>query len=965
MKKTAKLFTLLLAVVTLFCVFAFAVNADTAEKPWDPAKDTTKDYTGITYGVWATEQDYLDGKAPHHFSIGNLVSAEVGISGANDITYKYKNDDDSFFIPGYVHVFKDLATDDIITVGMAQKLKINLGTHKLTDNKGFLLGKLSASRPDTSLTIVNGTIDGVAGKFQTRDDATLIFEDVTINHNHTQFVQGGAQLVRFTDCTVTINNAKAVFDLSAANGGRTQNLEFINTDLIYTVQVNNSQTGSGKYFIRILEAANEGKDAKWNILFDKNSSLRMPEGADFGWLMTEDASASSKFVNNQNIYVEEGFRISTSELSGKFAHKAYDGSTKQAAVEYNFGGKPNGSSFGVNFYVVKPGTKTSVDNFCLSTQFNPYNTKKSGFYMVTGYTGNAWVPDTSYEGITYASWASEADYKNGMTPVFWFKDTVLTGANIASTSEHGNAFADNEFMPAYVHVFAQELTIDSMIYTGQLQKLTVNLNNAVVNDNAGIRVGGGYTANTLNAEFTMKNGTVNAASNVLYVFRAGSTVKFDHVEFNITRSGELALANDNGARLVEYSNCIINLKNATAGITKTTGVHYPSPNELRFVNTDIIQTETNENSPLIYITNNGTSSQTTVTFDKDSSVVRNNNYYVCINPTNNDTTKQTVVYELGFSAGYNAIPDLSYSVGTPNSDNYVKYTDNGYANVSFVKAGEKLDEYYFVANGDLYTLTDVAPAAPSIPADALQANLTLYTTFVLNLHADPEYIKGIALGDKALKYVVVNGKNVYSVENIDPTDTTEALNFVITFTDDTTYNLEYSVLAYANRAIEDTNVSTLGKELVSAAMAYANAVCDYADKETFDFTGVTYTEAEIAEPDAVSSDVIASAQLLIVNGKIKYVFNLNDVTADIIVAGTSYEVIGGVVADVDYIIVEARAFELLNGVKITENGVTYTYTLANYAYTAQNDAEAGELVQALYTYAKYAYEYKVANKNLD
>ena len=116
---------------------------------WTP----TAEYTGIAYGVWASEADFLAGKAPVKWSKEkNLDKALIGTTDDQGTTYADPN-----FIPGYVHCFTNVTNIQTsqFYVGDSQKLVINLAGHTLEDKYAFRIGGSSSSHPNASLTITN------------------------------------------------------------------------------------------------------------------------------------------------------------------------------------------------------------------------------------------------------------------------------------------------------------------------------------------------------------------------------------------------------------------------------------------------------------------------------------------------------------------------------------------------------------------------------------------------------------------------------------------------------------------------------------------------------------------------------------------------------------------------------------------------------------------------------------------
>ena len=148
MKKLAKPLILLLVVSLLAGAFIFSALAEDAsstsavgsytqpEGSWTPGED----HTGIVFGVWAAEADFLAGEAPDYwYTDGEFTGARIGTTDNNGTTYGVEG-----FIPGYVHCFGDVTNSTAqIPTGKVQALVINLAGKTLTNAKGFRIGGAS------------------------------------------------------------------------------------------------------------------------------------------------------------------------------------------------------------------------------------------------------------------------------------------------------------------------------------------------------------------------------------------------------------------------------------------------------------------------------------------------------------------------------------------------------------------------------------------------------------------------------------------------------------------------------------------------------------------------------------------------------------------------------------------------------------------------------------------------------
>lgn len=275
------------------------IMAPTGETAWNPATDSSGvDYSGITYGVWASENEYLLGRAPTKwYKTTELVPSTVGSTDING-----ENFADPSFIPGYVHLFANVEIKTQIATGNEQKLVINLGGYSTTGN-AYRVGGSSSSHPKASLTVKNGIFNFTDGQLHIRPDSCLIFEDVVINCTLTKdrdFVYGaGGDLVKFTNCTFNSQNGNPFkFSYTTAAGGLTGKFIFENTDLNFA----SSPTNYLFYF-------NETKwgNSSFDIFFDKDSSINGIECMLCHFNEGSEDNTAQVFNNQHTVTFEEGF----------------------------------------------------------------------------------------------------------------------------------------------------------------------------------------------------------------------------------------------------------------------------------------------------------------------------------------------------------------------------------------------------------------------------------------------------------------------------------------------------------------------------------------------------------------------------------------------------------------------------------------------------------------------------------
>lgn len=154
------------------------------------------------------------------------------------------------------------------------------------------------------------------------------------------------------------------------------------------------------------------------------------------------------------------------------------------------------------------------------------NTSGTGEYYAPD---GAWTPDEAHDGITVGVWASEDDYLAGRAPVKWYATGELLTEHIGTTDKDGLVFPDPDFIPGYVHLFADMTSSTSQLYVGESQKLVLNLGGNVLTCTAGFRIGGSDGTRP-NASLTVKCGTLDCPAGQLQP-RKDSTLIFDRAVF--------------------------------------------------------------------------------------------------------------------------------------------------------------------------------------------------------------------------------------------------------------------------------------------------------------------------------------------------------------------------------------------------------------------------------------------------
>ena len=129
----------------------------------------------------------------------------------------------------------------------------------------------------------------------------------------------------------------------------------------------------------------------------------------------------------------------------------------------------------------------------------------AGSYLVPE---GAWVPNDEYAGITYGAWANEEDYLSGLAPTKWYTSEELLTEHIGTMDTNGKEYSDPEFIPGYVHLYADVSNTKMQLVTGHDQKLKLNLGGYTLTLSKGIRVGGNDASHP-EALLSIMYGTVN------------------------------------------------------------------------------------------------------------------------------------------------------------------------------------------------------------------------------------------------------------------------------------------------------------------------------------------------------------------------------------------------------------------------------------------------------------------------
>ncbi len=890
---------------------------------------------GITYGVWLSEADYKAGQMPVYYStettLDTLIVATTGVGNLDDIKDEvYKT---AGVIPGYVRLYSNLySKDTVIFVGALQNLTIDLAGYSLTMQAGggFTIGRDSWRQyPNCSLTVKNGTVNIESGQIIGRPSTKVYFDKVTFNsYKYTQDSMSydvGA-LLRYTDCTINLTNERTCWETSAS-GGR---IEFIRTsitqkysptrplfwvkpgaaDLTITFDKDCSITRQGNNLLGIASDATEGTDIK--LLFELGASF------------SRDAIPDMTYFSASN-YDQAGVNKPANDTIGKVAITSSDFATEYDSYYLVTNGDGTfATTKDVSAYKIIEWAEGG-EKIALNVWTEPHieGTEYSGKYVLMTENGST---IKLYDDITYGVLSTFSDYAltfdlNGHTM------TAATNINIELGRGQEGSPADG-----ISWLWAPNRVIRFISSNGRGKLVSTNTQ------------WGAFQA------------------------RPGTQVYFENLDITIDRY----LFNDGGAQLFSLKNCSLHSLYGK-WISSCSGVDGGADTVERHI---IIDNSVLKNCGLAELYMNVADANFTYTIMNGSVIDNSLPMVKIINdggaPSAATTRKFNIDVDTKFT---NGSVDNLVSIGTTAAQ-YHAVNVNWFGSIDdFTNPGTALDTagYAAYAGGKLNIDTlyeDVTyycfRERPAI-GNALQANLTLKTNFNLNFYADPAVIKGIYLGGNLLEATEWDGLDKYTV----PFAAHEAANN-LTFTvvanlggEDYTLTLNYSVLAYANQLMAQTQ-SESEKALIKSVIAYVKEAYAYAALS--DSTVVAPAElvafdsdVEAAENNATPYTHLTSAILgaqLKLDSAVKLVLNLDDsFSGTVRVNGVAYVVENGALADgSESIFFELRAKELYNTpIVIATDSESAEFTLAGYAKrdaVAQSSAKA--LVDALYTYTYYA-----------
>ena len=574
---------------------------------------------------------------------------------------------------------------------------------------------------------------------------------------------------------------------------------------------------------------------------------------------------------------------------------------------------------------------------------------------VTLISGTEYPVSDDYVTVNVLGEANYIDYA-----IEAFKD----GTRIAGWLEPHISDGTLSYLPSGTIIkLTQDITAGT-IHTYKDYDLTIDLNGYTLTftTSTNMQFGEGQSSvwSERTIKFTSSNGmgTIDATKRTITAFQArpGTNAVFENVKLILGASG----FNDGGANSITFTNCIVTGR-STEYIISCDGLGGGASGKTRTYTFDNTVVEG------VALARNVTAIKDVLNINVvNGCVIDNEKPFVVVAPC---VRKESLGIDGERIVTLNIDKDTKFTA--PNFEfatNENLYGDTLYvskypATVNVLDGETPVTGYAIWSEGEYYVFGDKV----KVNSGDLKANLTLYTDFNLNFFVNPEVITSVIYNGEALESVPYGDMLKYTLVGIAPNVAADDLKFTVTVKsgEDTCYmSLTYSVLKYAN-AIEAGAFTTEEKQFINAVMNYVKAAYAYTGNAEPEFVGTEYTIDRVAEAPALPSAIAGASYDLTENFKLRFKL-AGDFTGTLKIADYTFEVENGKVGGVDYVTIELRAYELYKGVQVitvTDEGTEVgTYNIGNYLNFA-NGAESNlkGLIEALYDYSKFAYDYKYAN----
>lgn len=916
MKKLMNALLLILAIATIFSTLIIVSMADT-EGGTATVADTSRvgSYTAPA-GSWTPDANHA-GITYGVWYGSNAAEAENKFlagtkpdywSSSTNITATNICGDTSMH--RYVHLFANNLTHDELKIYNWSSVTINLAGNTLNTATNILVGgdNINGNRDGVKLTIKNGkSYSKYPATIKTAMNTVAYYENVYFDIAKNNYE------ALFWDYGAKETTFKGCVIKFLGNAGMymlgTSNkaqssLSFINT------HIEQPEAAATTPFINVSPMTD--KTTVYSIRFDKDSSMN--RSSDYIVNVWRNDTTSATKVN---VYFEEGFECTNKSIPSMTYQVAGRGT---AGTVYECT-----SSSIVRMAVVAPGSSTAISSWKAFYQADGTLTL-GRFENYTAAEHNA-----NDERIVYKAWSEKEIGTAGS-----YLDGIVSGWTVVKLYD--------------------DVTINTK---GTNKYLTIDLNGHTLKLTERFEVGSqGSAWRAEYVKFISSSeipGTLDLSSISAEKFyaRPGKSLYFDNLEVNfkgtlVNDSAGLRLASFKDCNLVGTGNVVVNYNVNSALSDLVSWINAGNTRQYIFDNTSI------PSAVPVYISGARTADRVNVTV-KNGCVIGTS---AAVNIHNS-------------ASGVEVSVDMSIDTKLQNFGYYAVNVDNNSAVVPVVNyknGNETVDfsRYAMAQDGDFY----VYVPKPAIDPETVMVNLTLYTDFDINFFTTAA-VKGVYHKGAPIEAENYEGGKKYVVEGISPDTAADDIDliFVIEVDGKDYYlRLTYSVLKYSSAVVKDSDISLLGKQLVSAAMEYIKSAYAYTGKTVPEFEGVE-VKPSVNNAEAVTylTDAIKGVQMKLDEG-FRLRFNIKpEYSGKLTVGSTTYEVLNGQVGELTYVEVEVRAYKLVDSITVSDGTNTASYGLANYAKSSvvSSDAKLKAMVDALYTFCTYASEYKTSNPNLD
>ena len=507
---------------------------------------------------------------------------------------------------------------------------------------------------------------------------------------------------------------------------------------------------------------------------------------------------------------------------------------------------------------------------------------------------------------------------------------------------------------------------------GDAQALVIDLNGKTLTSTARISIGNS-TLTPITASLKIINGKLLTNSGNGFITRLGTTLIFDGV--TITAKDHVLW--DNGGALIAFNNCTVTSNNkiiyARYGneISKLNGKR-----EMVFNNTKVTAAKN-----LVFY------SEMTISNEFRNFFVLGSSQLHFLAPIGLDTAHPANINGGEFNVyitpgAYMPYADFGFGEDTETVDYNVFGCQKVVLNDGFaVDSYAKFVNCKVVEKGGYYTVEIVSMVK------GVKSSLTLYSDFTLNFFIPIEGNVIESVKVLGVEYIIADceiytegGVSYYKVaiKNIAADMAAEDLDIRFCY-EGVEEVKNFSVVKYCQIIFSSPNYYET-YSLAAAAVNYINASYNYVGREKpAALTSITSSTlyraflpdimaAETTTSDRGNLGVAISTAQLDLGASLNYRFNIKEgFTGTIVINGISYDVEDGLFLERDYLTVSVRAYDMYDLTKyveisgVSEDGTEFsgTYDIRSYInYYGGGTDKLSRLLDALYTYATSAYEYK-------